>query len=110
MTYLVMTARENGGFARAIGATAGIFSRNPGLRPPGIRSTAAHDDLVPLAAAVPHPVPLGLPRALVRGGGVQRVPVVGGLERPVGARDRAEGAGNPGAAHRRRGQDRKSVV
>src|SRR5262245_46399876 len=70
----------------------------PGSRFPGCWSArpARHGDLVPLAPVGPHAVALGLARAGVRGRGVQRMPVVGGLERPAGPHDRADGAGHPG--------------
>src|SRR5215475_14253634 len=62
---------------------------------------ARHGDLVPLATVGPHAVALGLARPGVRGRGVQRMPVVGGLERPAGPHDRADGAGHPGTPGRR---------
>src|SRR6185312_5733665 len=92
--------------------TARIFSRKlPGWPPPireyrtGLASRtpgrwsarpARHGDLVPLAPVGPYSVALGLARAGVRGRGVQRMPVVGGLERPAWPHDRADGAGHPG--------------
>ena len=53
---------------------------------------------------MPHPagqvkaVALGLPRSSIADVGVQRVPVVGGLLRPVGTGDHAERPGNAGAS------------
>src|SRR5205823_7162168 len=89
----------------ALRPTARIFSRKVPGRPPRSMSTeragfpaspgrgsalaARHGDLVPFAPVGPDVVALGLARARVRGRGVQRVPVVGGLKRPAGPHDRA---------------------
>src|SRR6185312_4683398 len=81
----------------------GLASRIPGrwsARP------AWHGDLVPLAPVGPYTVALGLARAGVRGRGVQRMPVVGGLERPAGPHDRADSAGHRGTPGRRPGHRR----
>src|SRR5690349_20741843 len=77
---------------------AGSWSVSPAR--PGDR------DLVPLAAVGPHAVALGLAGRGVRGRGVERVPVVRGLQRAVGPRDRADGAGYSGLPGRGSGHRR----
>src|SRR5204863_9072370 len=80
----------------------------PGFPHPGRWSArpARHGDVVPLAPMGPYVVALGLARAGVRGRGVQRMPVEGGLQRPAGPNDRADGAGHPGTPGRGPGHRR----
>src|SRR4029077_20252453 len=61
---------------------------------------AGGGDFVPQAAGRVQAVALVLAGSGVAGEGVQRVPVEGGLDRAVGALDRAERARDPGCGHR----------